>query len=89
MNTILPATVRTPTRRIGHPRCGATVTDTTPLPLWLSPATLTHSLLLIAVHEQPAVVETLTVSVSPAAGANAAGATSYWHSPPRRHSRCG
>jgi hypothetical protein len=53
------------------------MTDTTPLPLWLSPATLIHSLPLIAVHVQPAVVETLTVSVSPARRTGAMGATSY------------
>src|SRR5262245_58303309 len=82
MTTGLPATVRTPTRGISHPGCDATLTGTTPLPLWLSPATLTHSLPLIALHEQPAVVETLTDSVAPARGTTATGAMSYRHSAP-------
>ena len=77
MITGFPATVSTPMRGIHHPGCDATVTDTTPLPLWLSPATLIHSLPLVAAHEQPAVVETLTVSVSPARPTGPTGPTSY------------
>ncbi len=66
---VCPAIVNVPVRAL--PLCEATVNPTDPLPVPVAPdVTVIHDAALVAVHVQPAAVETTTGDPAPPAAAN-------------------